>query len=242
MNSSKWIASVAVLLALACAKGPEGASKKVNLKNRQADLAAIETAKQALDRKREEFASLIEQAAGGAAVTPQIDATNAEITRMSDEVGRKLAEYINVDPPLVGEPMRPDQQTAIRLKSAEDIIIAKEFISLGGDYRKAIDIYSGALAIDPDNPELKAAMADAESKRYMSAERFSQVGRGMTESEVIGLLGRPLARNVREYPEKKVSAWFYPKNDSGEAAGVFLSDKKTVYSTDFNAVKRTDKQ
>jgi len=64
----------------------------------------------------------------------------------------------------------------------------------------------------------------------------------MSEAEVIAALGRPLARNIRDYPEKKVTAWFYPKSDNGEAAGVFFNAKKEVYSTDFNAVKQAEGQ
>jgi len=242
MNRVKWIAGLAVLLALGCGGGSEGGSKKVDLKARQAELDSISQARQALVQKREELASLQEQAAGGAAVGPQIEATNAEITRMTEDVGRRLAEFINADPPLVGEPMRPDQQAAIRLKSSEDMVIAREFIDLGGDYRKAIDIYNSALAIDPDNAEVKAALADADAKRHMTADRFAQIRKGMTEAEVVAAIGRPLLRNVRDYPEKKVRAWFYPKNEEGEAAGVFFNDKQEVYQANFDAVKKADGQ
>jgi len=242
MNRVKWIAGVAVLLALGCGGGSEGGSSKVDLKARQAELDSISQARQALVQKREELASLQEQAAGGAAVGPQIESANAEITRMTEEVGRRLADFINADPPLVGEPMRPDQQAAIRMKSAEDMVIAREFIDLGGDYRKAIDIYNSSLAIDPDNAEVKAALADAEAKRHMTAERFAQIQKGMTEAEVVAAIGRPLLRNVRDYPEKRVRAWFYPKNDQGEAAGVFFNDKQEVYQANFDAVKRSDEQ
>ena len=62
----------------------------------------------------------------------------------------------------------------------------------------------------------------------------------MTEAQVISALGRPLNRNIRDYPDKKVSAWFYPKGETGEAAGVFFNASKKVYSTDFNAVKRNE--
>jgi hypothetical protein len=170
-------------------------------------------------------------------VAPQIEATNAEITRMSNDVGRRLAEFINADPPLVGEPMRPDQQAAIRLKSSEDIVIAKEFIELGGDYRKAIDIYEGLLRADADNAEVKAALAEAETNRYMTEERFAAAKKGMSMDQVRAAIGTPYGRNVKEYPEKKVTAWFYPTNEAGDAAGVWFNDKKEVYQVTFAAVK-----
>jgi hypothetical protein len=242
MNRSKWVAAAALVLALGCSKSAENggtaAGPQLDTAARQAEWTWLEGAKRELDRQREELASLREQAAGGSAVGPQIEATDAEISRQSTELNRRLADFINADPPVLGEPMRPDQAKAIRLKSGEDMVIANEFIELGGDYRKAIDIYTAAATIDPDNPELKAALADAEAKRFMTVERFALVKKKMTEAQVIAAIGRPLQRNIRDYPEKKVKAWFYPKNEEGEAAGVFLTEKGEVYSTDFEAVKK----
>lgn len=240
MKRAKSMVIAAVALAVACGQGADSGGGKVDSAARQAEWTAIETQKRQLDAKRGELTTLRQQAAAGTDVAAALAAVNEEVTRLSDDLGSKLAAYINADPPVVGEPIRPEQQAAIRLKSSEDVAIAREFIELGGDYRRAIDIYNQALSIDPDNAELKAALADAEAKRFMTPERFAAVKKGMGEAEVVAALGRPLARNVRDYPEKKVSAWFYPKNDTGEAAGVFFNDKKTVYSTDFDAVKRAD--
>ena len=241
MKRSSWVVIAVAALAFACGgKGSsDGSHATVDKAARQTELKALESAKQALDAKREELASLQDQKASGADVATQIDGTTAEVNRMSDDLGRRLVEYINADPPVEGEPVRPDQLAAIRMKSAEDMVTAKEYIKLAGDYRKAIDIYNASLAIDPDNAEVQAALAEAEAKRYMDQERFAAVKKGMSEDEVIAAIGRPLTRNMRDYPEKKVTAWFYPKNDEGEAAGVFFNAKKVVYSTDFNAVKRT---
>ena len=36
--------------------------------------------------------------------------------------------------------------------------IGNEYRQLGGDYRKAIDIYSASLLLDPENADLKAAL------------------------------------------------------------------------------------
>jgi tetratricopeptide (TPR) repeat protein len=240
MKLAKGMVIAAAALAFACGQGGSGGGGSLDASARQAEWTAIQTQKQQLDAKRAELAALRQQAADGADVAAALTAVNDEVTKLSDDLGAKLAAYINADPPVVGEPIKPEQQAAIRVKSSEDIAIAREFIELGGDYRRAIDIYNQALSIDPDNAELKAALADAEAKRFMTPERFATVKKGMSEAEVVAALGRPLSRNIREYPEKKVSAWFYPKNDTGEAAGVFFTDKKTVYSTDFDAVKRTD--
>jgi len=242
MKQAQWMVMAAVAFALACGQGSGGGGSAAtgDAASRKAEWTAIEGQKKQLDAKREELASLRQQAAAGTEVSASLTRINDEITTISDDMGARLAAYINADPPVVGEPLKPEQLAAVRLKSAEDIAIAKEFIELGGDYRRAIDIYNQALSIDPDNPALKAALADAEAKRFMTPERFAAIKKGMKEGDVIAALGRPLQRNIRDYPEKKVSAWFYPKSDNGEAAGVFFNDKKTVYSTDFDAVKRTD--
>lgn len=245
MKRTIWLVSALAALAIACGgKGTEqtGAdgSPVIDPAARQAEWKWLDDTKKTIDRKREEIASLKDQAATGAAVAPQIDAINQEIVKLGDELGRRLVDYINADPPIAGEPMKPELLQAIRLKSAEDIVIAKEHIELGGDYKKAIDIYATALLLDPENADLKAALSDAQVKRFISPERFATVKKGMSEAEVIKLIGRPLARNIRDYPEKKVSAWYYTKNDTGEAAGIFFNEKKVVYSTDFNAVKKTE--
>lgn len=240
MKLVKGMVIAAVAFAFACGEGGSGEGGSLDASARQAEWTAIEAQKKQLDGKREELSALRQQSAAGTDVGAALAAVNDQVTQLSDDLGAKLAAYINADPPIVGEPIKPEQLAAIRLKSSEDMAIAKEFIDLGGDYRRAIDIYNQALSIDPDNPALKAALADAEARRFMTVERFAVVKKGMTEGDVVAALGRPLGRNIREYPEKKVSAWFYPKNDAGEAAGVFFNDKKTVYSTDFDAVKRTD--
>jgi hypothetical protein len=234
-----WVMIAAVALTIACGDSGGGGGSADTASRRQ-EWTAIEGVKRELDAKRGELAALREQAAAGADLTAALATTNDEVTRLSDDLGSRLAAFINADPPVVGETIKPEQLAAIRMKSGEDIAIAKEFIDLGGDYRRAIDIYNSALAVDPDNPALKSALAEAEARRFMTSERFALVRKGMSEGEVIAALGRPLQRNIRDYPEKKVTAWFYPKNETGEAAGVFFTDAKTVYSTDFDAVRQTE--
>ncbi|GMU64501.1 MAG: hypothetical protein AMXMBFR36_07750 [Acidobacteriota bacterium] len=235
---TKWIA-LALAAAVAVGCGPSEEQKKAEQsKERQVEWTAIETDKKALDAKRAEVAALVAQAAADPAAQAQADAANAELGKLQEAFSGRLAAYINADPPVVGEPMRPDQLAAMRMNSAEGMAVAREYIDVGGDYRRAVDIYNQLLSADPENPELKAALADAQAKRFMTAERFAQVTKKMTEAEVVAAVGRPLARNIKNYPEKNVTAWFYPKDEQGNAAGVFFhSDKQTVYETNFEAVK-----
>ena len=232
-----WIAIVALaVLATGCA-GSKQAEQAAAAEARKAEWTWLEGAKKDLDAKRGQLAGLEAQAAAGADVQAQIDPLHQEIDKAEEVFGGKLAAYINGDPPVVGEPMKPEVLAAMRMKSDEDILIAREFIALGGDYRKAIDILNSSLQADPDNPKLKSALADAEAKRFMSKERFDAVKKGMTEAEVKAALGVPLARNVKHYPDKKITAWFYPKSESGDAAGIWFNDKGLAYQVTFDAVK-----
>jgi tetratricopeptide (TPR) repeat protein len=235
---TKWFA-LALAAAVAVGCGPSEEQKKAEQSQaRQTEWAAIEADWKALEAKRAEAATLAAQAAADPAVQPQAAAASADAGKLHEAVSGRLAAFINADPPVVGEPMRPDQVAAIRLNSALGMLVAREYIDDGGDYRRAVDIYNQLLSADPDNPDVKAALADAQAKRFMTAERFALVTKKMSEAEVIAAIGRPIARNVKNYPEKNVTAWFYPKDEQGNAAGVFFhTDKKTVYETKFDAVK-----
>ena len=232
-----WIVVVALAGLLVGCTDTKQAESQAAAEARKTEWTWLEGAKKDLDAKRQQIAGLQAQAATGADVSAQIDASNQELDKAVEAFGARLAAYINGDPPVYGEPLKPEQKAAARMKSSEDMVIAREFITLGGDYRKAIDIYNSALALDSDNPELKAAIAAAEANRFMTAERFAQVKKGMTQDQVRAALGIPLLRNMKDYPDKKVSAWFYPKNDAGEAAGIWFNDKKIAYQVTFDAVK-----
>jgi tetratricopeptide (TPR) repeat protein len=235
-----WIA-LAVAAALAVGCGPSEEQKKVEKSAaRQQEWAAIETAKKELDAKRKELYALRVQSTAGVDVKAQLDATDTLVTKLTNAFSARLADYINADPPIQGEPLRPDQLAAVRINSSEGIAVAREYVELGGDYRKAIDIYNQLLQADPDNADVKAAKAQAESLRFMNPTRFASVKKGMTDGEVIAAIGRPLGRNIKEYPDKKVTAWFYPKNEEGDAAGIFFHEKdgkKTAYEMKYDAVK-----
>lgn len=217
---------------------------------RQQEWAELQEAKQALDAERQELARMVEQAeaqdaeAPGEGDTAGEASTPADIERKRNQIEQdatafyeRLVAFINADPPVAGEPMTELQQAAIRMKSDEDMRVAEEYITLGGDYSRAIGIYQDALAVDPENEELQAALARAEEERYMTQERFSQVKKGMTEAQVREVLGQPLHTNVRSYDEGVV-AWFYRRDEAGSAAAVWFRPKNgqlQVYEVDFEA-------
>ncbi|HET9211629.1 MAG TPA: hypothetical protein VFR03_14575 [Thermoanaerobaculia bacterium] len=162
-----------------------------------------------------------------------------ETQALSAELNRRLAAFLNADPPLQGEPLSERQKAALDMKSDEEIHLARTWIEQGGDFQRAIDIYKEALAVDPDNSRLKEELAKAEARRYMTRETFAQVQKGMEPDEVRRLLGAPNLNNVRSYPERGVTGWFYPRSSNGDAAAVWFhkEDGRTVvYLTDFDAL------
>lgn len=195
-----------------------------------AEWSWLQETKKELDRRRTAIAGN-----SGSAAPKLVRETEA----LTLEFNRRLVELINADPPVQGEPASERQKAAIRMKSDEEIVLARQFIEQGGDYQRAIDIYKEALAVDPGNPRLREELARAQARRYMTRETFGQVQEGMEQEEVRRLLGRPNLHNVRDYPDRGVVGWFYPKDASGAAAAVWFhkeSGRTTVYLLDFNAL------
>jgi tetratricopeptide (TPR) repeat protein len=193
--------------------------------------AWLQNAKKTLDAKREQLAQA--PASANAALAK-------EVTARGEQLDRRLIDFINANPHVEGEKPSGRLLDAIRMKSDEDIALAHQFIRQGGDYRRAIEIYEAALAIDPANPRLKEELDGARGHRYMTAGRFSQVKKGMTQDEVRELLGQPNVRDIRDFPERGITAWFYARDADGRAAAVWFSREKggpyAVYTADFNAV------
>ncbi|RPH55356.1 hypothetical protein EHM82_05460 [bacterium] len=217
--------------------GPSGPETEVRpAAASDAEWTWVRQAKKALDEKRRRLASL----PAGDPPPDEARRLAAEVAAESRELNRRLLELINSDPPRLGEPLTERQQAAIRIKSDEDMRVARDYIERGGDYERAIAIYEEALAVDPDNPRLKAELEQARARRFVTREAFSRVKEGMGDQEVRALLGRPNLHDVREYPERGVVAWFYPRDASGAAAGVWFERKDgrlVVYEADFDAIE-----
>jgi hypothetical protein len=210
----------------------------------------LQTTKQSLDVDRRRLARLeapadpAVPAQSPAAAPEDIRRLRAAIDRRTSQLGLRLVAFINSHPPVDGQPLTPVQSAALRMKSDEDIVLARAYIDQGGDYRRAIEILEAAFAIDSGHARLGEELTRARRQRYMTRARFVLVKRGMDADEVRRLLGQPNLHNVRDYPDRQVEAWFYPKDDSGAAAAVWFKqgaggksqDDLTVYKADFEAV------
>jgi tetratricopeptide (TPR) repeat protein len=187
--------------------------------------------------------TLAEERARLAAANPADAKTAAALRRQTAELNARLVGFINADPPVQGQPLTGRQQAAIRMKSDEDLLLAREFIDQGGDYQRAIEIYQEALAIDPGYARLEEELAKARARRYTTREAFAQLKKGMSQDEVRGLLGPPNLHSVRDYPARGVVGWFYPKDASGAAAAVWFAKSNgsdggyAVYLFDFDALQ-----
>jgi hypothetical protein len=175
--------------------------------------------------------------AGGPGASPR-EQLARDVDARAQELGRRLVAYLNADPPIEGARLSARQLAALRMKSDEDLAVARQFVERAGDYRQAADILEGALAVDPRNPRLLEELARLQAARYMTAARFARAAPGMTADQVRAALGPPNAHDVRAYPDKQVVAWFFPR-DGGAAAAVWFAQRDgapTAYLCDWNAL------
>lgn len=201
----------------------------------------LEQTKQRLDAQRARLAQL-EAQAKTAPPSEELAQLRKEVDDLAGELNRRLVEYVNANAAAASEGDTPGERqlAAIRMKSDEDILLAREHIEEAGDYRRAIEIYETALAADPDNPRLRSELENARARRYVTRERFALVREGMTQDEIRRLLGPPNLLDVRDYPERGVTAWFYPKDASGAAAAVWFrkgEPSPEAYLLDFDAIQ-----
>jgi septal ring factor EnvC (AmiA/AmiB activator) len=112
-----WIAlAAAAVLLVGCGGGAEK-KQAVDTAKRQQEWAQVEALKKTVDAKRAELATLKAQAAEGTDVQAQIETATKEANKLTDELSGKIIAYINEDPPVEGEPLRPDLVPAVRMTS-----------------------------------------------------------------------------------------------------------------------------
>lgn len=247
-----WVGCVLLVALILVACGPSGPSKQELAL--QEEFEALQEMQAELNGKRQELADLkmelvatiVEEVEAETeaeseaesevgeeeAIDEEVDLPSAiaaleeEVAAMTDEYGGRLVDALNANPMIEGEEPTEMQRTLISMKSDEDLALARDWIEKGGDYKRAIEIYNTALLIDPTNEKVLAALAEAESARYMNAELFEQAKKGMTQEQVRAVLGQVNLHNIREYPDRGVVAWFYPTNEAGGAAAVWFRESK----------------
>lgn len=231
---------VAGMTACGGSAGEQDAGGEVREAAASSEWMWLQKSRRELDGKRQELARARQRAARPGAADPAVLALAQDVRTRTEEYRRRLLQFINDNPPPAGEPASGLTLEAIRLKSDEDILVAREHIDEGGDYRTAIDIYEAALAVDPENERLEQELAKAQARRYMTRQRFEQAQEGMTADQVRALLGPPNVNDIRDYPARGVTGWFYARDAQGGAAAVWFEKQRDgrleVYELDFDAL------
>jgi hypothetical protein len=204
---------------------------------RAAQWQAIESEHAALEELRAQLATARER---NSMFAPQLEPMIGDAT---DQFLERLVGFINehAGPGQGNAPKAREVEAAIRMKSAEDLLLAREHIDRGGDYAKAIDILTAALVVDPGNRDIEAARDEAARLRYMDAERFGRVEKGMGQDEVRAELGQVQQQNIRQPAEGQV-VWLYPRQGGAAAAVFFRAEPDgalVVDDTLFDAVAST---
>ena len=204
----------------------------------------IQEEHEALSGQRSELAELRQRVAAGAEGLEVEEGQDAEglLAELQEEIAAKvksateaadafsvnLVNFINDAGAAVGEEP-PELLAALRMKTDEDIELAEEYVREGGDYRRAIDILERSKEIDPEYARRDEILVGFQDMRYVSDGRFAQIEKGMSEAAVTDILGRVYHRNIREYDEQDVIAWFYPKDPEeagpNAAAAVFFQER-----------------
>lgn len=235
-NWSKKISRLALSLALAMAWLGCGPSKEeIRAKEKADQLAsaksAMETARAELLAKRVELetakAALSapgSPAGGSAEQKARVETLGKEEDQLTSDFVRAIVDFVTASDLARGAVMTSDQRLAVDYMVEEQSRVAREYIDVAGDYRRAIEIYEQLLHSDPGNARVLAAKAEAEKLRYMDSGRFEQVKPGMTQLEVRALLGQPTRDNMKQYWDRGLRAWYYPR-EGGLIAGVFYREK-----------------
>ena len=124
---------------------------------------------------------------------------------------------------------------AARVLAREKVIMGDHYFGILSRYDRALQEYRTALAIDPQNADIKQRIAMAESRRFILMSSFVAVKNGMKEDDVRRLVGLPREDWIKQVVQNNrvYSVWIYPKEDGGASAVYF--DNGVVYHTNWNA-------
>lgn len=253
MRKHLWIVVVAMagLAAMGCSPDKEG-TKHVDL---SAELAVVKEARAAYDAAWQTLQDLQSEQQ---TLKQRTRPTAEERARLSElETAIKDARAVHDDAfgaddeALTGflnealnkAPNNPATLQGLRLYADKAIRNANTFMTVSGDYRRAIEILETAASyykeIGETVPEdLMRFTEQAKDLRFLSKERFDQIARGMSEDQVKAITGTPFFPNIREHESggRKVITWFYNRAD-GEVAAVHFTGGK-VYNTSWQVERR----
>ncbi len=236
------------------AKGPT--EQEVALQSLQDQLAGVRQSHDQLTKQRADLAAAVTEQATIEAVAEgkrsdeqkarlaDLGASIASLTSARDasfeQLQGQMSDFLNVG--LNDFPDSAETKACLLIYADEAIVIANDMVTKAGDYKKAVDALTSAKAyyeavnLPPYQP-LVTRIAELESLRFITEERFAQITKGMSKDEVIAIAGVPYYGNIQEDKAKDVESWLYKKADGGAAAVHFRIKTGKVYHLDFEAVK-----
>lgn len=175
-----------------------------------------------------------------AALQASLEAALATNETKFEEVQGLLADLLNVG--INDYPESSETAAALVIYSDEAILVADDMVAKAGDYKKAVDhlstaeSYFAAAGLTPYHP-LVAKIAELEDWRFITAERFEAITKGMSKDEVVAVAGQVYYRNIQKSEAKGVETWLYKKREGGAAAVYFKTKTGKVYDKNFDAIE-----
>lgn len=206
----------------------------------RADLAAAEASLAELEAVPERTRT-DEQKAELEALPARITELEAQREVIFDTVQNSLAEFLNVA--LNEFPQAPETLEGLRIYSNESILVAWDMVAKAGDYKKAVDHLAAAKSyyemagISEVHQPLVDTLAELESWRWITQERFDAVKNGMTRDEVKAMAGVPYFGNIQTDDARDVETWLYRKSEGGAAAFYFKMKSGKVYGKKWDAIQ-----
>jgi hypothetical protein len=205
---------------------------RTDVETGSATVAELEAVKES-DRTDEQKAQLEEAVAA-------VEAANGQLEDSYNTLQERLAEFLTVG--LNDAPESELTARALEIYSKEAILGAEEKVQKAGDYSKAIDqvqsakSYYEAIGLTP-YAALDEKIAELESWRFITPERFDAIKKGMTRDEVIEIVGVPYYQNILEDEAKGIETWLYKKAEGGASAIYFKTKTGKAYDKNADAVK-----
>ena len=111
-------------------------------------------------------------------------------------------------------------------------------LAVHGRYSDAIGFYRAVLTEDPGNKEALAGLTQAADRMAVSRQKLLALQKGMSQSEVARLLGKPMPGwKVRtRHRDTRLESWYYRTTD-GNVAGVYFRDGELLAAEENSEAK-----
>ena len=111
-------------------------------------------------------------------------------------------------------------------------------LAVHGRYSDAISFYRSILTEDPRNEAATKEMAAAVERMAVSRPRLLALEKGMSQSDVVHLLGKPMPgwKVKNRHRDAVLESWYYRTTDGG-LAGVYFRDGELLAAEEKSEAK-----